>query len=60
MKKTNAVLHMLLQVSNDPRVIQSENGNAAVTTPAQGSVIESVFTSKLANQVAYRAAQHQN
>lgn len=25
--------------------------------PAQGSVIESVFASKMANQVAYRAAQ---
>lgn len=55
MKKTNAILHLLLQVSNDPKVIQSENGNSAVTTPNQGSVIESVFTSKLANQVAYRA-----
>ena len=59
MKKTNGILHLLLQLSNDPNIIQSERGNNPVITPAQGSVIESVFSSKLANQVAYRAAQNQ-
>ncbi len=56
MTKTNEILHLLLQLSNDPNVIQSEHGNEPVLIPAQGSVIESVFSSKLANQVAYRAA----
>ena len=55
MNKTNGILHLLLQLSNDPRVIASDHGNAPVVSPAQGSVIESVFSSKLANQVAYRA-----
>ena len=58
MNKTNGILHLLLQLSNDPRVIASEHGNQPVLTPAQGSVIESVFSSKLANQVAYRAQQN--
>ena len=49
MTKTNEILHLLLQLSNDPNVIQSEHGNEPVMTPAQGSVIESVFSSKLAN-----------
>ena len=49
MTKTGEILHLLLQLSNDPRVIASENGNAPVVQPAQGSVIESVFSSKLAN-----------
>ena len=49
MSKTNGMLHLLLQLANDPRVIASEHGNAPVVTPAQGSVIESVFSSKLAN-----------
>ncbi len=56
MTKTNEILHLLLQLSNDPNVIESEHGNEPVLIPAQGSVIESVFSSKLANQVAYRAA----
>ena len=60
MKKTNGILHLLLQLSNDPNVIQSERGTNPVVTPAQGSVLESVFSSKLANQVAYRAAQNQS
>ena len=47
--KTGEVLHLLLQLSNDPAVLKSENGNAPVVAPAQGSVIESVFSSKLAN-----------
>jgi len=55
MTKTNAILHLLLQLSNDPQVISGERGNAPAIAPAQGSVIESVFSSKLANQVAYRA-----
>jgi len=55
MTKTNAILHLLLQLSNDPRVLTGDHGNAPVVAPAQGSVIESVFSSKLANQVAYRA-----
>lgn len=55
MTKTSQVLHLLLQLSNDPRLLQSEHGQ--VVTPVQGSVIESVFASKLANQVSYRAQQ---
>ena len=47
LSKTNGVLHLMLQLSNDPRVIQGDHGNVAL--PAQGSVIESVFSSKLAN-----------
>lgn len=57
MAQTNAILHLLLQLSNDPRVIKGEHGNVPSVAPAQGSVIESVFSSKLANQVAYRAQQ---
>ena len=49
MTKTSGILNLLLQLSNDPKVIQGENGNAPVVAPAQGSVIESVFSSKLAN-----------
>ena len=49
MSKTGEILHLLLQLSNDPAVLKSENGNAPVVAPAQGSVIESVFSSKLAN-----------
>ena len=49
MNKPSAILHLLLQLSNDPNVIQGDRGNTAVIQPAQGSVIESVFSSKLAN-----------
>ena len=47
------MLHLLLQLSNDPKVITSEHGNQ----PAQGTVLESVFASKLANQVSYNGMQ---
>ena len=47
------MMHLLLQLANDPKVIQGENGNQNVMQPAQGTVLESVFASKLANQVSY-------
>jgi hypothetical protein len=50
--KKSAFLHMLLQLSNDPKVVSSDDsvdGADSALNPAQGSVIESVFVSKLAN-----------
>ena len=34
MTKTGEILHLLLQLSNDPAVIRSEHGNAPVVAPA--------------------------
>ena len=59
LKKTNAMLHLLLQLSNDPKVLKSDehvSGADGSSLPVQGGVIESVFASKLANQVAYKTA----
>mmetsp|Transcript_4202 Transcript_4202/g.5209 ORF Transcript_4202/g.5209 Transcript_4202/m.5209 type:complete len:93 (+) Transcript_4202:150-428(+) len=34
MTKTGEILHLLLQLSNDPSVLKSEHGNATVVSPA--------------------------
>lgn len=52
-------MHLLLQLSNDPKIAKSDDnidGADSSLNPVQGSVVESVFVSKLANQVAYKAA----
>jgi hypothetical protein len=51
--KSNAMMHLLLQLANDPKVTRSENGNQNEIQLAQGTVVESVFASKLNNQVSY-------